>query len=158
VFFGVTYLGALFVLDRARWRGMATAFAIPGIVALVTGTQSLGNAAHHASVGGALTFVAGLGIGVVGDRTHRRFTTWAGGIIAALGGLTVALDSAHIFRATSGGSVKLAGPGLIVISFGVGLIATAFIVGQLLRRPGAPPESEPPAVPPVDAAPSWRAP
>ncbi len=89
--FGIGYLGALFLLDRARWHGLATAFVIPGFVALTTGAQSLGNASHHAWVGGLLTFAVGLGIGVVGDRTRRRFTTWAGGVTASLGALIVAL-------------------------------------------------------------------
>jgi hypothetical protein len=166
VLFGVGYLGALYVLDRKRWNGVATAFVIPGVVALTTGTQSLGNAAHHAWAGGAMTFVAGLFIGVIGDRTGRRFTTWTGGIVAALGGLTVALDSAHITQAARNGDVKLAGPGLIVVSFGIGLIATAFIIGQIMRRPSAPPpddleaergpgpEAAPPA-PAFDTAPPW---
>ncbi len=154
--FGVVYLGALFLLDRARWHGVATAFVIPGIVALTTGTQSLGNTWHHAWAGGALTFVAGLFIGVIGDRTRRRFTTWTGGIVAALGGLTVALDSAHITQAVSNGKVKLGGPGLIVMSFGVGLIATGFILAQVMRHPAASPSSDAGAAPPsLDAAPPW---
>ncbi len=134
--FGVAYLGALYLLDRAGWRGLATAFVVPGFVALVTGAQSLGEAAHHAWATGAFTFVAGLVIGVVGDRTGRRFTTWAGGLTVALGGLTVALDAAHISHAVSNGNVKLAGPGLIVMAFGVGLVALAFVIAQLLRHPG----------------------
>ena len=76
-FFGVAYLGALVVLDRGKQSGIATAFVVPGFVALLSGTESLGNAAHHAWVGGLLTLIAGIGIGLVGDRTKRRFTTWA---------------------------------------------------------------------------------
>ena len=53
----------------------------------------------HVWVGGLLTLVAGIGIGLVGDRTKRRFTTWAGAAAAAFGTLTVALDTAHISRA-----------------------------------------------------------
>ncbi|HEV7526318.1 MAG TPA: hypothetical protein VGP92_15215 [Acidimicrobiia bacterium] len=154
--FGVIYLGAVFVLDRVRWRGLATAFVVPGFLALVTGTQSLGNAAHHAWVGGGLTLVAGLFIGVVGDRTGRRFTTWVGGVTVALGALVIALDTAHISRSVNGGNVKLAGPGLIVLGFGAGLVALGLVIAHLLRHPtNLPPEVSPLPPPPPDPAPSW---
>jgi hypothetical protein len=145
VFFGVVYLLALFVLDRGRLRGLATAFVIPGFVALLSGTQSLGSAAHHAWVGGLLTFVAGIGIGIVGDLTGRRFTTWAGGFAVALGALIVAGDASHVSHAVRNGTVELAGPGLLVMSFGAGLVATAYVISQLLRPrdPDVPEEPRP---------------
>ena len=161
-FFGVLYLMALFVLDRAQLRGLATAFVVPGFVALLTGTQSLGNAAHHAWVGGLLTFVAGIGIGLVGDLTGRRFTTWAGGFAVALGALIVALDASHISHSVRNGSVELAGPGLIVVSFGAGLVATAYVLSQLLRPadPGVRGPEEPRPRPPFLEGPGapWGAP
>ena len=121
--------------DGAAWRLRSWS---PAFIALVSGTQSLGNAAHHAWVGGLLTFAAGLAIGLIGDLTQRRFTTWAGALIVALGALTIALDAAHISRSVSNGDVKLAGPGLIVGLFGVGLTATAFVIAHLLgARPAA---------------------
>ena len=155
--FGVAYLGALFVLDRARWRGVATAFVVPGFVALLTGTEALGNAAHHAWVAGALTFVAGIGIGYVGDRTKRRFTCWAGAFTVAYGAMIVALDSAHVTRAFGNGNVKLAGPGLIVIAFGLGLMATGFVIARLLGRPG-PSDMQPPSGPGAGSPPFETAP
>jgi hypothetical protein len=130
---------------------LATAFVVPGFVALLSGTESLGLAAHHAWVGGLLTLVAGLGIGFVGDRTKRRFTTWAGAVAAAFGTLTVALDTAHISRAFGASNVKLAGPGLIVIGFGVGLVALAVVLAGLLGWPG---EMTPGARPPTAFTPS----
>jgi hypothetical protein len=150
-FFGVAYLAALFALDRGGRSGLATAFVVPGFVALLSGTESLGVAAHHAWVGGLLTLVAGLGIGFVGDRTKRRFTTWAGAVAAAFGTLTVALDTAHISRAFGASNVKLAGPGLIVIGFGVGLVALAVVLAGLLGWPG---EMTPGARPPSAFTPS----
>ena len=176
-FFGIAYLGALYALDRGGRRGLATAFVVPGVVALVTGTQSFGQAAHHAWVGGALTFAAGILIGVVGDRTGRRFTTWAGAATVALGALIVALDAGHISHAVGNGNVRLAGPGMIIASFGVALVATAYIVAQLLGRPrpgvapggfpGAPPTPSgfgaavpdaPLSPTPAAGAPSWHQP
>jgi hypothetical protein len=150
-FFGVAYLAALFALDRGRRSGLATAFVVPGLVALLTGTGSLGNAAHHAWVGGLLTLVAGIGIGFVGDRTKRRFTTWAGAVVAAFGTLTVALDTAHISRAVGSSNVKLTGPGLIVIAFGVGLVALAVVLAGFLGGPG---EMIPGGPPPTAFSPS----
>ena len=103
---------------------------------MLSGTESLGNSAHHAWVGGLLTLVAGIGIGFVGDRTKRRFTTWAGAVAAGFGTLTVALDTAHISRAFGTSNVKLAGPGLIVIGFGLGLVALAIVLAAWLEWPG----------------------
>jgi hypothetical protein len=165
-FFGVAYLGALLVLDRGKQSGIATAFVVPGFIALLSGTESLGNAAHHAWVGGLLTLVAGIGIGLVGDRTKRRFTTWAGAAAAAFGTLTIALDTAHISRAFGTENVKLAGPGLIVVGFGVGLIALAVVLAGMLGWTGgttvdggtSPPFSpvmSPPADPSAAPAAAW---
>ena len=133
-FFGVVYLGALWLLDRNRWRGLATAFVLPGLVALLTGAQSLGNAASHAWVAGVLTFVAGLGFGFVGDVTQRRFATWAGAVAAAYGALTVALDAVHISHSLSNGDVKLAGPGLVVCLFGAMLVGLGYLIARFLAR------------------------
>jgi hypothetical protein len=159
VFFGVLYLGALFVLDRAGWRGLATAFVVPGVIAMVSGTQSLGNAAHHAWAAGLLTFAAGIAIGGIGDRTRRRFTTWAGAVIAAVGALTIALDASHVSHSVRNGEVKLAGPGLVVVLFGVGLAGIAFVVAHFLGDGPAPPVNVPqypdgPA-PPPEPPPPW---
>jgi hypothetical protein len=162
--FGVLYLGALYVLDRSGWRGLATAFVVPGVVALVTGMQSLGNASHHVWGAGLLTFIAGLFIGLIGDRTGRRFTTWAGAVAAALGGLTVALDLSHVTHALNGENVKLAGPGLIVVGFGIGLAAAGTLIAYVLGNgPSGPPPpdvptEEPPAAWPTlpgEASPTW---
>jgi hypothetical protein len=132
---GLAYLAGLYVFDRRGLDAFATAFVVPGALALFTGTTTLGNAAHHAWIGGLLTFAVGLVLGVVGHRTGRRFTAWAGGLGAAIGAVTIALDVSHVSRSTSSDNVKLAGPGLIVIAFGVGLVAVAYIVAALLEGP-----------------------
>lgn len=152
--FGLLYLLTLWVLDRRNLHRMGTAFVVPGVIALITGAQSLGNATHHAWAGGILTAVAGLVIGVVGDRTGRRFTAWFGGFAIALGAMIVALDAARIRTSLSHGEVKLAGPGFIVISFGVGLVASGYVIAQFLRRPDTgdePPAPTPPPEPLVGA-------
>jgi hypothetical protein len=164
-FFGVLYLGALWLLDRNSWRGLATAFVVPGFVALLTGAQSLGDAANHAWVSGVLTFVAGLAFGFVGDVTQRRFTTWAGAIAAAYGAVVVALDAVHISHSVSNGNVKLAGPGLVVCLFGVMLVGLGYLIARLFAgHPGSgsasfeliPPSPGAPAAPPPPTdAPSW---
>ncbi len=151
-FFGIAYLAALLVLDRGKHSGIATAFVVPGFVALLSGTEALGNAAHHAWVGGLLTLVAGIGIGLVGDATKRRFTTWAGAAAAAFGTLTVALDTAHISRAFGSQNVKLAGPGFIVVGFGLGLVALAVVLAGILGWTGGTPAGgSPPPFSPVSS-------
>jgi hypothetical protein len=140
---------------------------LPAGLALFTGTQLLGNAADHVWVGGALTFAAGLLFGFVGHLGSRRFTTWAGGFAAGVGAISVALDVSGISD-TSTENVKLAGPGLLVIAFGAGLVALAYAVSQMLDRgdgePGAPPaDSDPgppiePPVAPLEPSPWYQAP
>ncbi len=129
---GVAFLFGLFGFDRRGYRAFATAFVVPAGLALFTGTGSLGNAAHHAWVGGLLTFFAGLLFGAVGHMTRRRFTAWGGGVAAAIGVVTIALDVAHVSNSTSSENVKLAGPGLIVIAFGAGLVVVAYGIALIL--------------------------
>jgi hypothetical protein len=146
VLFGLVYLGALFVLDQRRLRGLATAFVLPALAALIEGTSLLGNAAGHAWVGGLLTLVAGVLIGAVGHVAGaRRFTTWTGGLLIALGALTIALDVANIDSTTSDdGNLKIAGPGMIVVGVGIALVAFAFLAAQWLPDPDPGPEADEP--------------
>jgi hypothetical protein len=132
VLFGLAYLAGLFLLDRRGYHGLAVAFVIPCAVALFSGTQSLGNAAHHAWVGGALTFLAGLLFGVVGDRSGRRFTAWFGSVVAAIGLAIIGLDLSDSARNFTGEEAKLIKPGLIVIATGIVLVGVAWIAANLL--------------------------
>ncbi len=132
--FGLAYIGLLYMFDRRHFAGLATAFVIPGGLALFVGTETLGNAADHAWVGGLLTFAGGILFGVVGHVGARRFTAWAGGFFAALGVVTVALDASDISSSVSDENVKLVGPGLIVIASGIGLVLIAYVIAMLLNR------------------------
>jgi hypothetical protein len=77
-------------------------------------------------------------------------------VTVALGALVIALDTAHISRSVNGSNVKLAGPGLIVLGFGAGLVALGLVIAHLLRHPtNLPPEVSPLPPPPPDPAPSW---
>ena len=144
---GLAYVGALLSCDRRRWRGLGTAFVLPGLLALFTGTEVLGNAAHHLWVGGLLTFAAGVVFALVGDSGGRRFTTWAGGAFAALGVYTFAGDVTN-FEDSFDLEPKLVRPALIFIAFGIALVALAwFIAWTRSRYPGSG-GSEPPAAPP----------
>jgi len=140
--FGLAYLAGLFVLDRRGYRGLAVAFVIPCAEALFSGTQSLGNAAHHAWVGGLLTLIAGLLFGVVGDRDGRRFTAWFGSVVAAIGLAIIALDLSHSSRNFNSEEVKLIKPGLIVISTGIVLVGVAWFFGNLLAPKPEPDDVE----------------
>jgi hypothetical protein len=137
---GAAYVAALALLDRRRQVAVATAFVVPGGLALFTGTQSLGNAANQPWLGGLLTFAAGLAFGAVGHLGERRFTTWAGGAMAALGAVTIALDLTDVEGYDIEGNVKLLAPGLLVVAAGVTLVAVAYLVAGALAggRPGGP--------------------
>jgi hypothetical protein len=167
--FGIAYVGALWAFDRRRWRDLGTALVIPGLLALFTGTEVLGNAAHHVWVGGLLTFVAGVAFALVGDVGGRRFTAWAGAVFAGLGVYTFAGDVTNFKDAFEGTNAKLVRPGLITIAFGAGLVALAWLVATLRSRYSGPAGSGPPAAPsapppvqpaPVDPArfPTWQPP
>jgi len=173
--FGIAYIGALFVLDRRRWHGLGTALVVPGVLALFTGTEVLGNAAHHVWVGGMFTFVAGVALALVGDFGGRRFTTWAGGVFAAAGVYTFMGDVTNFKKSFTDISPRLARPALITIAFGVVLVALAWVIAMVRSNfsetDGSPPPPEPPpeprptpssfaAPPPIDPSrfPTWQPP
>ncbi len=81
----VIYLGGLALLDRRGLRGLATAFVLPGVLALATGVSALGDASNHAWIGGILALAAGVGLGLIGQGTQRRFTAWTGGVVRGRG-------------------------------------------------------------------------
>jgi hypothetical protein len=173
--FGIVYVGTLWAFDRRRWRGLGTAFVIPGLLALFTGTEVLGNAADHLWVGGLLTLVAGIAFALVGDLGGRRFTAWAGGIFAAFGVYTVAADITN-FKKSFGADPNLSRPAFITIGFGIGLVALAWVIASARSQidgpgtrggssPLGPPPDEPLPVaryplpaPPDAPAPPWQPP
>jgi hypothetical protein len=145
--FGLVYGGALFAFDRRRWHGLATALVVPGFLALFTGTEVLGNAAHHAWTGGLFTFVAGVAFALVGDMGGRRFTTWAGGVLAAFGVYVFAGDVTNFKKSFSDVEPNLARPAWITIAFGVTLVVFACAIAALRSRypgGGSPRRPEPP--------------
>jgi hypothetical protein len=145
--FGLVYGGALFAFDRRRWHGLGTALVVPGFLALFTGTEVLGNAAHHAWTGGLLTFVAGVAFALVGDLGGRRFTTWAGGALAAFGVYVFAGDVTDFEKSFTDVSPNLARPAWITIAFGVALVVFACVIAALRARYaelGTPPAPQPP--------------
>jgi len=152
--FGLVYGGALFAFDRRRWHGLGTALVVPGFLALFTGTQVLGNAAHHAWTGGLLTFVAGVAFALVGDYGGRRFTTWAGGALAAFGVYVFAGDVTNFEKSFNDFNPSLARPAWITIGSGVALVVFALVIAALRSRypgGGSPPAPEPPPFAPAFA-------
>ncbi|MGH8978486.1 MAG: hypothetical protein ACRDV7_10460 [Acidimicrobiia bacterium] len=149
--FGAAYLGALLLLDRRGARAIATAFVIPAIAALVVAAAALGTASDSAIVGGLITFLIGIAIGVVGFTGHdRRFTTWGGGVMASVGALIVAGDVAPTPSPFTE-DLDLIETGAIVLAFGVVVIALAWLAQRLLETPRQPVDNtaEPPPVPPA---------
>ena len=130
---------------------------LPGVLALLTGTDVLGNAAHHLWAGGLLTFVAGVGFALVGDFGGRRFTTWAGGAFAALGVYTFAGDVTN-FDDSFDFDPMLVRPALVTIAFGIGLVALAWFVASFRSRYPGSGGSEPPAAPPPVQPDPWQPP
>lgn len=178
LFFGLAYVGALWAFDRRRWRTLGTALVIPGVLALFTGTEVLGNAAHHLWTGGLLTLIAGVGFAIVGEAGGRRFTTWAGGVFAAFGVYLFAGDVTNFKHSFTSENVQLVRPALITIAFGALLVALAWLIAMLRSQnlgpngsfptgatppPPAPepaaavPPTFPPAVPPATPSP-WQPP
>jgi hypothetical protein len=161
--FGVAYTAALFVLDRRRWHGLGTALVVPGFLALFTGTEVLGNAAHHLWFGGLLTFVAGVAFALVGDFGGRRFSAWAGAVLAAFGAYTFAGDATDFQKSFDNFNPHIVRPALITIGFGIALVALAWVVALVRSNysgtdgsaPPAPaPEPPPPSPPPSFAMPA----
>ncbi|MDQ1509023.1 MAG: hypothetical protein QOG50_867 [Actinomycetota bacterium] len=152
--FGIVYVGALFALDRRRWPGLGTALVIPGVLALFTGTEVLGNAAHHVWVGGLFTFVAGVTLALVGDFGGRRFTTWAGGVFAAAGVYSFAGDVTDFQKSFNDVNRNLARPAYITIAFGAALVALAWVVALVRSNYSGTDGPAPPPVPPPDPPPT----
>jgi hypothetical protein len=164
------YLVGLVLLDRKAYRGLATAFVVPAILALVSGVSSLGDWSGELFAGGFLAFSAGVVLGFIGQVQRRRFTTWFGGLLAAVGTLLIALDAASIDSSVDSvtGDVKLIGPGLLVIVFGGALVGVAWAIAWYTRRNEPPADDEafasqpapgPTAPEPVDLSPpGWSPP
>ncbi len=129
--FGIAYTGALWMLDRRRYFGLGTALVVPGFLALFTGTEVLGNAAHHVWFGGVLTLVAGLAFALVGDFGGRRFTAWAGAVFAAFGLYLFAGDVTNFKRSFGSVHANLARPALITIGFGIALVLLAWLIAMV---------------------------
>jgi hypothetical protein len=152
--FGLAYLLGLFLLDENGYSGLATAFVVPCVLALFSGTQTLGGAAHHAWLGGLLTLVAGIAFGIIGEVEERRFTAWFGAVMCGVGLLTVALDTTSATHNT-GARHYLLKPGFVTIGSGLILVAAAALIALwLAARRGGPPAATPlagPVPPPMTA-------
>jgi hypothetical protein len=142
--FGAAYLAIVRILDRRAATALATAFVLPGAVALVTAAAALGNASDSAVLGGLLTFASGVAIGVVGFfGPDRRFSVWGGGAVASIGALIVAADVAP-GSPSSGSDADLAGTGIVVLLFGLVVIALGWLAYRALEPPPAPLPPPPP--------------
>ncbi len=164
--FGIVYVGTLWALDRRRLHGFGTAFVIPGFYALFTGTEVLGNAAHHVWVGGLLTLVGGIAFALVGDFGGRRFSAWAGGVAAAVGVYLFAGDVTNFKKSFGDFNPNVARPAWITIGFGVALVALAWMIasvrsqysGPTRSSAGGPPFPLPPDAPPPSPPPGFAPP
>jgi hypothetical protein len=154
--FGALYLAAVRLLDQRRLTALGTAFVVPAVAALITAAGALGDKTNSAIWGGLITAALGLGIGVVGFAgVDRRFTTWTGGAMASVGALIVAADVSPEPH-PSGDNLDLIGPGLVVLAFGLLVVAVGWVVHRALERRGVgTPPSAPPAPGPSDP---WAAP
>jgi hypothetical protein len=153
--FGLAYLFGLFLLDERGYPGLATAFVVPCALALYSGTQVLGAASHHLWVGGALTFIAGLVFGVIGEVEERRFTAWFGAVACGYG-LIIISSQATDWTHQSTTTHQLLKPGFATIATGLILVAIgALLAVWLASRRGGPSVAAAPngPVPPGTPAP-----
>ncbi len=116
---GLLLLGAR-ALDRAGWRGVATAAIIAGDVAFVVGVFGVIAFFDSDAVGAILVIAAGLALALVGATGERRFTTWLGGsgVFIGLAALIVTVfeaDDAPRF-------------GITAVAIGVAVIAVGAFV------------------------------
>jgi hypothetical protein len=131
--FGAGYLLALRALDRRRLAGLATAFVVPGVAALTVSVATLGDASGELVVGGLLGLGAGVFAAWCASVTRRRFTTWAGAVLGAVGGLLVAADLSD--PGAEGGSDGFVAFGLLTATAGLALIALAWPMRGLSGEP-----------------------
>jgi uncharacterized membrane protein HdeD (DUF308 family) len=133
--FGVVYLFGVAFLDARGRRGIATAAVLPGVIAMVDAVAFFSAEAKSIVVAGLLSVAAGLFVGSVGTRSHRRFTVWVGAFGATVG--AVLLAGKVTDSTTSGGSNSHTAAvfGAFAIVFGAAMVAVAALVARLLREP-----------------------
>jgi hypothetical protein len=155
--FGVVSLIGVAFLDTRGRRGIATAAVLPGILAMLEAVSFLSAEAKSVVVAGLLSVAAGLFVGAVGTRSHRRFTVWVGAFGATVG--AVVLAGKVTDSATSGGSNSHAASvfGAFAIVFGAAMVGVAALVARLLREPKTgddPAAASAPSGPPPPPAPA----
>ncbi len=150
--FGVAYLLAVAMLDGRARAGTATAFVVPGVIALVLAIYFFGLGANNAAVAGAASVAAGLFCGAVGTQSHRRFTVWTGAFLATLGAVLFAgqITDSAIDDGGEHGAVVF---GVTAIAFGAAMVVVASGTARLLREP-IDGDDEPP---PVATSSIWEA-
>jgi hypothetical protein len=132
--FGVVYLLAVALLDARGRAGTATAFVVPGVVAISLAVYFFGVEANNAAVAGAVSVAAGLFCGAVGTQSHRRFTVWTGAFLATIGAALLAgqLTSSTVDDGDANGATVF---GITAIVFGAAMVAVAIVTARFLREP-----------------------
>lgn len=124
--FGIGYLLIAWGLDRSGRHGLATAFALVGLLVLLTGIAAL--APDIKQVGsGLFLVVVGAIVAAYGARYDRRFTTWTAALATGLGAVLVL---AKIVQRSSG-----AVAGIWVMVLGVIIVAAGALLRVALREP-----------------------
>ena len=148
----VVYLAALVAADRRGYQYVGTAFAFPGAWVLTFAVGFLGAETEEAIPTGVMFLVAGVVLAAIGHLGERRFTTWAGAVMAGLGGVIVSGDIGAIEDSFDDG-VDLVQPGIVIALGGLVLVGLGLLARTVVARPGlpgapgAPPPGEPPGGP-----------
>lgn len=119
--FGLAYYGAAFALDRTKRHGMATPFAVAGLVATGIGIAHLGGDLELVG-SGLLLMILGTLLAVYGATQGRRFTTWTWSAGIGLGVLLIVGEAFDENAAGFGVSAMILGAGVVVLSW--------FVTGQ----------------------------
>jgi MFS family permease len=125
-----TLVGGIAVLaaagaDRARLAGVAAPLLAVGVPILAVGAYAA--LADDPREGGVLALLAGAGVLVVGGVARRRFTTWAGAVLAGVGAIALAGDTFQ--------DVGPNGIALVFAFLAVAFAGAAFTVAQRLGDP-----------------------
>jgi hypothetical protein len=137
---GAVLLGAVFLLDRAGYAGVATSVLVAALIATFAGAFQVVGSLGDATGGAFVMTLVGLVVCIVGTHGHRRASVWLGAAVAGTG------TAVFLFSVTE--------PSSVAATAGTFVLAGALLLGgallfELIRAanrdaPAPPPSNLPP--------------